>query len=134
MRAVLQPPPLHCRPLALAAGTLGYPEFERLIGTLDSWRRIFEAADRDRSGRLSTAEVIGSIRTLGFSLPDEVLSTMASSYDDDASGQLSYDEFIRLLAELSALTAQFRRFDTRGDGTATMRYADFLSIVFSTKA
>jgi len=125
------PPPPRLR---LAAGTLGYPEFERLMGTLDSWRRIFETADRDRSGKLSVPEVIASIRTLGFALPEDTMVTMMMSYDDDRSGQLTYDEFIRLLAELSALTAQFRRFDTRSDGTATIRYADFLSLVFSTKA
>jgi hypothetical protein len=71
------------------------------------------------------------------------------------SGSLTYDEFIRLLAELSALTAQFRRwvtvdgeeggrghgharavrrYDTTGGGHATLAFAQFLDIVFSTKS
>jgi len=68
---------------ALAAGTLGYIEFERLLGTLESWRRVFEGADRDRSGRLSSAEVKASIRSLGFSLPDAVMDTIYLAYDDE---------------------------------------------------
>jgi hypothetical protein len=72
-----------CGGPAAAAGTLGYIEFERLLGTLESWRRVFEAADRDRSGRLSGPEVKASIRSLGFSLPEPVLDTIYLAYDDE---------------------------------------------------
>lgn len=116
------------------SGTLGYLEFERLLATMDQWRKLFEAADTDRSGKLAVAEVKGSIRALHFTCPDPVLDSMVNAYDDDLSGQLGFDEYIRLLAELSSLTAAFRARDPAGAGHATFSYNDFLALVFSARS
>jgi hypothetical protein len=43
------PPPSRC------SGTLSYPEFERLLATLEQWTNLFQSADKDRSGKLSIA-------------------------------------------------------------------------------
>jgi len=45
----LDSPPSHC------SGTLSYPEFERLLATLEQWTNLFQSADKDRSGKLSIA-------------------------------------------------------------------------------
>ena len=50
------------------------------------------------------------------------------------SGQLAFDEFIRLLAEVTSLTTGFRRFDATGTGTATLSYNQFLELVFLTRS
>ena len=75
-----------------------------------------------------------------------------------AGGFISFDEYVGLLAEVTALTNQFRRcgqarlicqlyvlsshllcswlrsFDTAGRGSATLEYASFLQIVYSTRS
>lgn len=47
-----------------------------------------QSADRDRSGKLSGAEVRGCLKSLGFNLPDATLDKVWKSVDDDASGQV----------------------------------------------
>jgi hypothetical protein len=48
-----------------------------------------------------------------------------------ASGQLGYDELVLLMAQATALTNRFRAHDPRGAGFATLSYAQFLDVVFS---
>lgn len=115
------------------SGTLGYPEFEQLLGLLNHWKSYFEAADRDRSGRLSHAEAKGLLASLGYRLPEPVMDTIIRGVDDDASGHLSFDELIALLAELYMITSQFQKFDTTRTGRATLDYAALLHIIYSVR-
>ena len=66
----------------IAAGTLGYIEFERLWTQMTTWRAYFDAADSDRSGKLSIAEVTASVRHFGFALPDPLVVQMVAAYDE----------------------------------------------------
>jgi Ca2+-binding EF-hand superfamily protein len=128
------PPPRHPPWNAGSAGALNYFEFERLVTQLNAWRAWFDAADRDRSGKLDVAEVSSACAHFGFNLAPPLLRLIFSAFDEDVSGQLGFDEFVQLLAELNALTALFRRHDTTGAGVATMDYASFMSIVFATRS
>lgn len=112
-------------------GTLSYPEFEKLLETLAQWTQLFQSADKDRSGKLSNLEVKNCLRGLGFNLPEGTLDKMMASVDDDASGYLGFDEFVLLLCIASSLTSRFRSFDSRNMGFATLDYASFMGVVFS---
>lgn len=49
---------------------------------LRGWRSFFEAADRDRTGTLSRAEVMDALRHFGFSLPDHVSLSLMAAFDE----------------------------------------------------
>lgn len=117
-----------------SAGSLGYSEFERLLTQLQGWRQWFDAADRDRSGKLNVGEMAGCLRSFGFNLPEPLMHMIFNAYDADASGSLTFDEFVQVLAEVNALTAHFRRYDPMGSGRATLDYTTFMSIVFMTRS
>lgn len=112
-------------------GTLSFHEFERLLATLQQWTALFQAADRDRSGKLSGPEVKKLLFDLGFtSLPDSTLEKVWRAYDDDASGVLSYDEVVLLLAQVAAMTSRFQQHDPSRVGAATLSYPQFIDLIF----
>jgi hypothetical protein len=65
----------------------------------------------------------------------KILATFLQQYLlCSGSGTLAFDEYARLLAELTSLTSAFRRFDPSGTGNANLNYNQFLDLVFSTRA
>ncbi len=80
------------------------------------------------------AETMTSVRHFGFNLPDVVLQMIFNSYDGNASGNIGFDEYIQLLAELNALTSNFRRYDPGNTGMVHIDFNTFMTLVFSTRA
>lgn len=97
-------------------------------------RSWFDAADADRSGKLSPPEMARCLRSFGFNLPEATMYAVFNAVDLDSSGTIGFDEFVQVLAEVNALTAGFRRYDVGGAGRATLEYAQFMHMVFATRS
>ncbi len=50
------------------------------------------------------------------------------------SGNLSYDEVVSLLAEISMITSQFAKYDVSRVGRTTLDYSQLLHIIYSIRA
>jgi len=116
------------------SGALGYREFESMLAQLGAWRSWFDASDADRSGHLSPPELSRCLAAFGFSLPPPTISSIFNAVDGDSSGTIGFDEFVQVLAEVNALTNAFRRHDPTSCGRATLDYAEFMSMVYSTRS
>ena len=65
----------------------------------ESLREAFNAIDTDRSGQISSEEVLAAIRR-GFGdsyEPDEAVATMIKAADSDGDGLISFDEYCDIL-------------------------------------
>ena len=116
------------------SGALGYKEFESMIGQLTSWRAWFDQSDRDRSGSLSPAELTRCLQSFGFNYNPQTYMSIFNAVDLNSSGTIGFDEFVQVLAEVNALTTNFRRQDPHSTGRATMDYATFISLVYQTRS
>ena len=74
------------------SGTLGFLEWEALLGQLGAWRAWFTHADADRSGKLSFQELSGGLRNFGYALSHPTLTGIFQAFDADCSGSVSFDE------------------------------------------
>jgi len=116
------------------SGALAYREFESLLAQLMAWRQWFDAADADRSGKLSPPELSRCLRAFGFALPEPTMFEIFKAVDLDSSGSIGFDEFIQVLAEVNSLTAAFRRYDPASSGRATLEWGTFMHLVYSTRS
>jgi Ca2+-binding EF-hand superfamily protein len=114
--------------------SLGYREFESLIGQLQAWRSWFDQADADRSGKLSPPELTRCLQAFGFNFPPQTYYHIFNAVDLDSSNSIGFDEFVQVLAEVNALTSTFRRQDPGSTGRVTMDYATFINMVYSTRS
>jgi Ca2+-binding EF-hand superfamily protein len=105
-----------------------------LVTQVQTWQQYFQMADADRSGKLNQMELLNCLRHFGYNFGDMVHMLIFNAYDGDASGRITFDEFIQVLAELSSLTGLFRAYDPAGTGRATLDYATFMQLVFSTRS
>lgn len=116
------------------SGALAYREFEAMIGQVNAWRAWFNQADGDRSGKLSPPELSRCLQAFGFHFPQATYMSIFNAVDIDSSGNIGFDEFVQVLAEVNALTTNFRRQDPQSTGRATMDYAMFITLTFQTRS
>lgn len=86
----------------------------------------FKLFDRDGDGVIDLNELDAIMRSLGESLPRETLVQMIQAVDDDQSGTITLDEFVRLMASgtdavdpQAEILEAFKVFDVDGNGTIT---------------
>ena len=60
-------------------------------------RRVFAMFDKDGSGSIDRDELKDVFAELGNHFPDTELTRMMSLVDTDNSGELEYEEFIRIV-------------------------------------
>ena len=92
------------------SGRLERGEFARLVGELRTFtagraiemRRIFDDFDRNRSGAIDHAELRRALNALGLKTDSREAAQVLRRFDSDASGELEFDEFQRLVRELFA--------------------------------
>lgn len=63
-------------------------------------RELFDAVDTDKSGSVSNTELGELLRQLGYNASEEQLAQLVAVVDDDSSGNLNFDEFVRLIVLL----------------------------------
>lgn len=81
-----------CSLIALLKGRDGF-----LAQELDEFQAIFDKFDEEGSGSLSVGHLENLMRELGFRVSTNRLQEMLLEVDDDNSGSLDYQEFVRLL-------------------------------------
>ena len=86
-------------------------------------RYIFDAIDRDRSGKLSLAELSQHFQHTGYPLKPDELDLAFTSMDADGSGEIEFAEFGELLLRHRQLISRLDEFytyflpiDANGDG------------------
>ena len=90
------------------------------------WRTVFNAFDRDRSGRVDRAELTRALKNLGGSWTPERIANSLDSYDADGLGALTFDQFYALVIGEQRLVdpelvRAFRAMDVDGDGQITAK-------------
>ncbi|KAK2980175.1 hypothetical protein RJ640_007265 [Escallonia rubra] len=110
---------------------IGPQEFAALWGCLGQWRAIFERFDRDQSGRIDAMELKDALYSLGYAVPDSVLSVLVSRYDDGSGCkvELTFDSFVECGMIMKGLTEKFKEKDPRYTGSVTFTYDTFMSMI-----
>merc|ERR1711988_1703920 len=85
-------------------GTIDFPEFLSLMArkmkdtdTEEELIEAFKCFDKDGSGMISTAELRHVMSNLGEKITDEEMDEMVREANVDESGQLSYEDFVRMM-------------------------------------
>ena len=107
------------------SGALSYFEFEKLLATLTHWKAAFDAQTHG-TGKLTPAGLLAIVSGSGFALPPPLVAMMFNAFDENASGTLTFDEYIQAHSELTSLTHAFQRHDPSRCGRATLDFASFL--------
>ncbi len=96
------------------SGALQYPEFEKMFGKLREWRQHFYAAAGSHgavAAYMTMAEARDAlVGMLGEELPAEVQTLVLDTLiPDDGSDCIYFPQFVRMLAEMEALSLAIKR-------------------------
>jgi Ca2+-binding EF-hand superfamily protein len=83
--------------------SLGYGEFEQLVGYLRSWQAQFQAATHG-TGRLAHAQMPALLAQLGYNFPPPLASSIFMACAYGAAGLSSFWGFIRRVVRSSSST------------------------------
>ncbi|CAI9782813.1 unnamed protein product [Fraxinus pennsylvanica] len=110
---------------------IGPKEFTQVYYSLQNWRAIFERFDRDRSGKIDSAELREALLSLGFSVSPTVLDLLVSKFDKSGGKNkaIEYDNFIECCLTVKGLTEKFKEKDIAYSGSATFTYESFMLTV-----
>merc|ERR1739847_258650 len=87
--------------------TLFEKEFEQLWNFLAQWRNIFQAFDRDRSGKMDRNELGTALRQMGYAFSPTFINLAMVKFAGAYNPHLEFDDFIRLCCVLNSNTQQF---------------------------
>eukprot|EP01083_Nonionella_stella_P242036 844632_1 len=85
-------------------GVIEFDEFLDMMSQMDDpdpneIRKMFRKFDTDGSGGLSLQELRHGIKSLGVGVTDEELDEMLRDADTNRDGEISHDEFMRMMME-----------------------------------
>jgi Ca2+-binding EF-hand superfamily protein len=63
-------------------------------------RDMWDRGDADRSGTLTTNEVIQLVSSMNISMPASTIKKIFKKFDSDGSGSLNFEEFTQFIALL----------------------------------
>lgn len=113
------------------SGTIGVQEFSTLWDYINQWKRTFESFDRDRSGSIGHGEMSQALQSFGYRLGPNTVTNIMLRYDKRRTGAINFEDFIVACAKLQALTQAFQTKDVPRQGSATIRYEDYLECMCS---
>jgi calmodulin len=67
---------------------------------LDMFRKAFDEFDADGSGEIDASELNHLVKELGLTRTEKEIAEMVAEVDEDSSGEISFDEFAVMLAEM----------------------------------
>ena len=86
------------------SGTIEYPEFEEMMASKMAERdpreeilKAFKLFDDDSTGKISFKNLKRVARELGENMTDEELMEMIEEADRDGDGEISQEEFLRIM-------------------------------------
>ncbi|EYC28851.1 hypothetical protein Y032_0007g3458 [Ancylostoma ceylanicum] len=112
-------------------GAINLQEFQALWQYINEWTNCFRGFDLDNSGNIDKSELQNALTRFGYRLSDQFYNILMLKFDRTHTGRINFDDFIQLCVVLQTLTAAFRDKDTDRDGVITIRYEEFLTMVFS---
>uniref|UniRef100_A0A6G1SDD7 Programmed cell death protein 6 n=1 Tax=Aceria tosichella TaxID=561515 RepID=A0A6G1SDD7_9ACAR len=113
-------------------GQLNYEEFKQLWKYIEDWRQCFLSFDKDKSGYINKEELKLALTTFGYQLSDTFYDLLLVKFVKGGQvGRIYFDDFIQICVSLQTITAAFRHHDTDSDGVITIKYEDFLKLIFS---
>ena len=80
-------------------GQLEFDEFVMLLNSFydEQYWRVFWHHDKDKSGSIDRSELADALLDLGLDISrNDIVEHLLAKYDDDASGELQYMEFLSL--------------------------------------
>lgn len=113
------------------SGKIEKSEFLQLDEYIREWQKCFHSVDTNSDGRIDKRELLEATRTFGYKFSSEFIDYMISTYDENKSGVIEFDEFIQVFVELQMLTERFKIHDKDKSGIATFTYEDFLKAFYS---
>jgi len=130
------------------SSTIDFEEFVSLWKYVNDWQNCFRSFDKDNSGSIDRNELKQALVSFGYRLSDSfyeiLLKTLATRKNilrsggdgalrthraDDVNAVL-FDDFIYICCKIQTLTNAFRQYDYQQNGTITLKYEDFLTLVF----
>lgn len=121
------------------SSSLNFDQFISLWKHLTAYKKLFVAADLNKSGDISFGELQLIIEQIGYKLNVDLVLHLFQKFankentpnDTQIVGKLNFDAFIELLVYLRKLTDIFKKYDKDQSGVATIEYLDFLFEVSS---
>lgn len=113
---------------------LNFEQFVSLWKYLLAYKKLFVAADVNKSGDISFGEFQRILEQIGYKLNVDLVLHLfhkfsnkeSTSFEGAQVGKLKFDAFIELLVYLRKLTDIFKQYDKDLSGVATINYLDFL--------
>ncbi|CAM9012212.1 unnamed protein product [Wickerhamomyces anomalus] len=116
------------------SGTIEFKEFFHLWNYILHWRKTFQKYDVDSNQKISFGEYQSALESFGYRLPTDIVLFIFQRFGDFNSNQpmsLRFDMFVESLVWLLRCTNIFKKFDTQGNGIATISFQDFVHEILS---
>ena len=88
------------------------------MDSVKAMREAFDMFDADKSGTISVSEIKSVLAKLGKSMSDKQIKKMMDEVDTDKSGEIDFDEFLKMMgmsSEDELIEEAFNVFDCNGD-------------------
>jgi len=87
-------------------GVVDFPEYLKFImmawkTTQEGYKKAFKMFDKDGNGHISAEDLKQVMASFGEIATDTVVDGMIRKNDVDGDGQISYDEFVKMMMQLS---------------------------------
>lgn len=107
-------------------GTLNFEEFQKLLETIGTWKRMFFKFDRDRSGTLERNEVSQAIRSLGYGLSPTAINILFNRFARRRK-YMQLDDFCSCLSRVKIMDETFIR-SSKGGSSVQLSKDEFFQI------
>lgn len=111
------------------SSTIEFKEFYDLWTYIVHWRKAFQRFDTNQNGKISFGEYQSALESFGYRLPTDIVLFVFQKFGDFNTNKpmsLRFDMFVESLIWLLRCTNIFKKFDTQGNGVATIPFQDFV--------
>jgi len=116
------------------SGIIEFKEFFHLWNYILHWRKTFQRFDIDSNSKISFGEYQSALESFGYRLPTDIVLFIFQRFGEFNSNKpmsLRFDMFVESLVWLLRCTNIFKKFDTQGNGIATISFQDFVHEILS---
>jgi len=106
------------------SGQISFSEFAALFQFVSMIAASFTANDQDRSGKLSTFEVLNALMRSGFQLSQPTVDALLKKFPSKSFGRgppgIDYETYLQMSAFLGQIQSTFLLYDVHRSGMVTM--------------